>query len=544
MKTTPSYPGNQGNALLLTIVVTGLIGFVLAVYLTMVQNQNSANTRSQVWNSAMPVVEAGIEDALAHLNRHGATNLACDGWNLSGGVYSVTRTVGDGTYSAQISNFAAGTNSAPIVVSYGYVVAPTLMASASHDALLAAGGGATPSTFYIGRGVRVQTRQDMIFTKGMVAKDSIDLNGNNITADSFDSLDPLYSTNGMYTPGKFKDNGDIAVNSSLTNSMNTGNANIYGHLSTGPGGSVDIGPGGSVGSTNWHDGSQTGIQPGWSKDDMNVSFPDVEQPWTGGAFMPSGGWVTNTVVTYSTNNATMGPFIQYPIVTGMTIITNYQTSVVYPVLSPGPVVTNRYSNGTIKNYTYPVFSYADNSVVTNSATTATYYDVVITTPGNYEMPNLTGSIYVSANATLYVTTTLNITTMVIEPPNGKLALYSKAPSVSLAGNTSANSANTAYSFSFWGMPEVTSVSFSGNASFTGTIYAPNADFTLNGAGTDAIDFIGASITKTSKLNGHFNFHYDEALRFIGPFRGFIVSSWLEVPPASVPNFSSIGYISQ
>jgi len=59
-------------------------------------------------------------------------------------------------------------------------------------------------------------------------------------------------------------------------------------------------------------------------------------------------------------------------------------------------------------------------------------------------------------------------------------------------------------------------------------------------GNNTIDFIGASITKTARMNGHFNFHYDEALRVIGPFRGFIVSSWLEVPPTSIPAYSSIG----
>ena len=549
MKTTPFRPGTlQGNTLLLTVVITGLIGFVLAVYLTMVQNQNSANTRSQVWNSAMPVVEAGIEDALAHLNRHGATNLACDGWMLSGGVYTMTRTVGDGTYSAQISNFAAGTNTAPIVVSYGYVVAPTLLASAASDALLAVGGGNQPPTFYIGRGVRVQTRRDMIFTKGMVAKDTIDLNGNNITANSFDSLDPVYSTNGRFDPDKVKDNGDIAVNASLTNSLSVGNANIYGHVSTGPGGTISIGQNGAVGSTNWHNAGNDGIQAGWSTDDMNVSFPDVEPPWVAGAgaFTPSGGWITNTVMAFSTNNSTIGPTVAFPGVAGVTIITNYQTSVgaVYPIGSPGPVVTNRFNNGNIKNYTYPVFSYVNNSVSTNTTVTTTYYDVLITSPGNYELANLNGSIYVSANVTLYVTTTLVITSMTIVGPDGKLALYSKAPSVQLAGNDALNSAGTAYSFSFWGLPEVTAVSFSGNSSFTGTIYAPNADFTLNGGGNNVIDFIGASITKTAKLNGHFNFHYDEALRVMGAFRGFIVSSWLEVPPSSVPAYSSIGYVSQ
>ena len=88
------------------------------------------------------------------------------------------------------------------------------------------------------------------------------------------------------------------------------------------------------------------------------------------------------------------------------------------------------------------------------------------------------------------------------------------------------------------MPEVTSIVLAGNGTFVGTIYAPNAAFTLNGGGQDFVDFIGASITKTAVMNGHFNFHYDEALRNIGPFRGFVVTAWTEIPPSQVPAYSA------
>src|SRR5437899_10668115 len=30
-----------------------------------------------------------------------------------------------------------------------------------------------------------------------------------------------------------------------------------------------------------------GIKPGWWRRDMNVAFPDVQAPWTGGAFDPT-----------------------------------------------------------------------------------------------------------------------------------------------------------------------------------------------------------------------------------------------------------------
>jgi hypothetical protein len=41
------------------------------------------------------------------------------------------------------------------------------------------------------------------------------------------------------------------------------------------------------------------------------------------------------------------------------------------------------------------------------------------------------------------------------------------------------------------------------------------------------------------MNGHFQFHYDEALRKYGPYRGFILTSWDEMMPrdvASIPPY--------
>jgi len=102
----------QGNTLLLTIVVTGLIGFLLAAYLTLVQSQNGANVRSQAWNSAMPLVEAGIEDALQHLNKNGtgSGSLATDGWVMDGSAdkyrLQQPRYVGDAFYSVTITGIS------------------------------------------------------------------------------------------------------------------------------------------------------------------------------------------------------------------------------------------------------------------------------------------------------------------------------------------------------------------------------------------------------------------------------------------------------
>jgi hypothetical protein len=133
----------------------------------------------------------------------------------------------------------------------------------------------------------------------MVAKNTIDLNGNNILTDSFDSANPLYSTNGLYdpNPNKVRDNGDIAAHFGITNSINAGSANIWGRGATGPGGLVSVGPNGAVGSKAWNTGGNHGAEPGWVKDDMNVSFTDMVAPFTSG-FTPSAGTVDGTTYTY------------------------------------------------------------------------------------------------------------------------------------------------------------------------------------------------------------------------------------------------------
>src|SRR2546426_3528565 len=88
----------RGNTLFIVIVITGLVGFVLAVYLTLLRSQNTATMRSQAWNASIPVLEAGVEDALSHLNAHGTTNLNCDGWTQSGTIYYMQRSLGENYY--------------------------------------------------------------------------------------------------------------------------------------------------------------------------------------------------------------------------------------------------------------------------------------------------------------------------------------------------------------------------------------------------------------------------------------------------------------
>lgn len=450
-----------GNVLLFTLVTTGLIGFVLASYLSLVKSQNMATMRSQSWNGAVPVIEAGIEDALTHLSAHSLSgNLAQDGWQQSGSIYFIQRSLADSYYVVTISNFLGPASPAPIIESRGYVRMP-LLAEVSSDHLFATAATSSSINGYLARGVRVEAGKSALFAKGMVAKGQIDLNGNNIMSDSFDSADPNHSTAGQYDITKRKDNGDIATNSGLVNSLSVGNAEVYGKVSTGPGGSVSIGNQGSVGDLAWHAAGSSGIQDGASSDDMNVDFPDVEEPFSGGAFWP-----------------VSGPY------------------------------------GT------------------------TFYDYVLGN-GNYQMNqlnmNMQKKMIVTGNATLYVTGSINITgqAFIEIAPGASLKLYAAGSTVSLGGGGIINNSGNATNFFYYGLPSNTSLSFSGNGTFKGVIYAPNADFTLSGSGNGSEDFIGASISKSVFMNGHFKFHYDEALRNFHTDGIYVVNSWNEMTPNEV-----------
>jgi hypothetical protein len=162
--------------------------------------------------------------------------------------------------------------------------------------------------------------------------------------------------------------------------------------------------------------------------------------------------------------------------------------------------------------------------------------------GNYEVANLSGSVYVGApNTVLYVTSSMSVgssggsTKKGYAPPEihigpgASLTLYMAGASTTIGGNGVVNDTGHASAFAYYGLPSNTSISLTGNGAFFGTIYAPEADFTLKGSGkTSTDDFTGASITKTTTMTGNFNFHYDESLSQLTTLGGYDVVSWNEL----------------
>ncbi|MDB6033311.1 MAG: hypothetical protein JWM16_3649 [Verrucomicrobiales bacterium] len=288
----------DGSVLALVMVSAGLVGLVLVAYLSLAKTQHSYNARTETWHSALPIAEAGVEEALTHLNDTANTNLTDNGWSYSGGVYTRQRSIGGGSYGVRftISNLTA------TIVSTGYLAAPVTVAS-SGGAFLAAAGAGVSATNYTTRTVRVVAQKSPTIIKAMLAKLDIGLGGNSCTVDSYDS------SKGAYGGSNIGDKGDVATDSDMKGAVSVGNAKIKGKLSVGPTATVDLGPNAIVGSLGWHSGGNKGIQSGWLKKDMNAYIPDVPSPWSGGALplvIGSGGGVVGSGNYEVWGNLTLG----------------------------------------------------------------------------------------------------------------------------------------------------------------------------------------------------------------------------------------------
>ena len=136
------------------------------------------------------------------------------------------------------------------------------------------------------------------FRFALAARGQIDLSGSRSRVDNFDSSSELYSTNGRYDPTKALDTAEVAVGSSVVDSLSIGSLALAGTITAETvedlPGDVDL----VVGSKTWHDTGQTGLEPGHAFGDLELAWPEVGPPFTGGAFTPFSGFVNETFYTY------------------------------------------------------------------------------------------------------------------------------------------------------------------------------------------------------------------------------------------------------
>ena len=360
-------------SLLTVLIICSILSFSAVGYLALITHQSQMSARSQVWNMAIAISEAGVEEGLQQLNSNSGA-LSTDGWDADGAVYSRTRQFADGNrYTVTID---ASQPSNPTIVSRAYIRLSSF-AQNPLPTLVAAAGVNLNSEHSITRAVRVRTSRSSLLLAPLVAKKTIDLNGNGILTDSFDSASPALSSNGHYDPTKVGDLGDVASNEGIVGVISVQNANIYGKVHTGPGGTASIGSQGAVGSHAWQAAGNTGIQPGWATEDANFTFPDTTAPYSSGLpplqnqdIVTAIGTVTNaTIVNGATiypsslpAGATLSPVVTnvstmtttiYPgNVAGLATNTTYTTVTTYPGAIPG-LATNSASLTTVTAYPGP-----------------------------------------------------------------------------------------------------------------------------------------------------------------------------------------------
>jgi hypothetical protein len=487
--TTAPRKARQGGVLILTVLLFAFAALFISTYFLLSQTESASVARSQAWNNSMVLAEAGVEDALALINKNngltgGITNwqnnaVSQDGWTQNNNVYSMTRWLGTtvgtsnlGYYTVYVTN-NIGLNTGPEILSIGY-----------------GKWNSSSTTYRLDNPVRkiyVKTVRDALIKGNLAAITTVDFSGNNVLIDSFDSGDPYHSnwqTNKTYhgtnyygtyptnwnahtsisapdystEPYMHKDNAYVTTDGSI---INVGNGDVYGFVDTAPGGTTSVGANGTVGDVFWV--PTQGIQPGHGYSDMNVNYPDVALPtnnWTtvskktGSGAFTYGGYTFNYIIT-NTGNYTISSQVKDPV----------------------------YIKGT------NVVLYLQNGL------------------------NFNGNAF---NSTIWVET------------NSDVTIYT-AGDIDTSGQTGINNISLyALAFSIYGLPTCQNITLGGQANITAFIYAPEAALKLNGGGSDYYHSVGAFYMKSVTLVGNMGFHYDEAFKLIGPSRGYIPVTWQEV----------------
>lgn len=350
--------GQHGSALLVALLVAAILLPMVYASMYMMSVQQRTVSVSQDWNAAMPVIEAGIEEAFAHLNtdcfsnavNNGDVDWSRHGWTKSGDTFKQERrTFDNGAYYEVyiVTNGNGASEKSPDIVCLGsaptryglriYTNQYTSLALKPQFAQIQS----KTSTGEIDRGtnaavmrqVRVKATRWTWTDFGLLSDGDMVFKGKS-TLMSFNSLD---SSNSWF--GSFNTNyaGDSSSVGSIQGNIELGSSTeIFGEGEISPEGEFTVGTHAKVGSEAWvTNETTTGIEPGSVEDDLNMDMPKVDLPadWASWQSLSP----CNCVKTYTN-----------PVVDGKWLLN--QTN--YPSSPPpgGIVVTN--DNGTRYSFVY------------------------------------------------------------------------------------------------------------------------------------------------------------------------------------------------
>ena len=232
---TPSSPrqlfgrSSEGGAILIVaMLISAVIAVSLASYIALGKNSHRLANRSFYNTASVNFAETGIEEALWSFNQATAgiaLATAWADWNVSDGV-TAKRTFTDfnldanatATVKVYVDTYNPAPNSTPKVVAQATVTIPA-------------------ESRTITKVIEVTLRRRSKFAMGLVAKDTIDFQGNATLVDSWNST---YNDDGTlraspvaYAEAYKKSNGGVGSVSVAVNNVAINHADIWGYASTG-----------------------------------------------------------------------------------------------------------------------------------------------------------------------------------------------------------------------------------------------------------------------------------------------------------------------
>jgi hypothetical protein len=375
-----------------------------------------------------------------------------------------------------------------------------------------------------------------------MVRHSIDLNGNNLLVDSFDSQDPAHSYFGQYQASTALDGGDVITDESITNSLAIGNVSICGHVCLGTNGSVALGALGGIGEHTWQAVHPGQVEPGWLTNLANFTLPMIGLPYLDDHGQPPSGPQAFVTTTYNitSTNITTNNYPTSPPWSGVTtnagptntvtgypgpqwgLTTNWASmkSRAWPApgtyLDPPGIVTNGpyYFYTGISSYAYPTVLYTYAVYSTNAVSLTNTYDQVLPSAGDYYMEYVSGKTLVLGSNVRLVAGNgvhMNGSDVLVIAPGASLQLYAGGISSFVGGDGIINQSGCASNLSIVCAFPTRSVTLTGNNPFVGTLAAPTARVVLGGAANGTNTFIGALTADSLTLGANWSLHYDAAL---------------------------------
>lgn len=241
----------RGSALLTAVIFSSIVFTLMGSYLYLSTSEYRVSSRSYLMGASFNLAEGGLDRALHVLNTGDNS-----GWTTGADAESQTY------WSKRFGRFDMGSNID------GYIRVVIVNPDSSAPEIYSEGEARGHVAGSVYKQLRASLNSGFYpFMNGFNSKRGVVLKGNNVTFDSYDSR------NGNYGLGNINSEVTVATPSVESDSIDIGNADVYGYVATGAG-EPDVGPKGSI--TTY---SNTGVvDKSRITTDFYAEFPDVSVP--------------------------------------------------------------------------------------------------------------------------------------------------------------------------------------------------------------------------------------------------------------------------